>query len=397
MARPIHKLTALGIARAKRDGRYGDGGGLYLQVDGGSKSWLFRYKQNGQTRYMGFGPLALVSAGEARAKALECRKLLHGGADPIAVRDSERAKQQLEAAKALTFDACVDAYLESHKAGWRNPKHRQQWKNTLKTYASPMLGKLPVGAIDVGLVMKVIEPIWANKPETASRLRGRIQSVLDWARIRGYRTGENPARWKGHLDHLLPGRNKVREVKHHAALPYNDLPAFMADLRTREGTAARALEFLILTGVRTGDVIGNNRDDAPPMQWQHVDLKAQLWTIPKTKTNTEHRVPLSGAAVGLLKNLPSDRQPTEIVFPGIKPGAPLSNGSMLRVLDRMGRGDLTVHGFRATFKTWASECTNFAREVVEAALAHAISDELEAAYRRGDFFEKRKRLMNAWA
>lgn len=397
MARPIHKLTALGIARARRNGRYGDGGGLYLQVDGASKSWLFRYKRNGRTRYMGFGPLELVTISDARAKALECRKLLHIGADPIAARDTERAKRQLEQAKSLTFDACVEAYLKSHKAGWRNPKHRQQWENTLKTYASPVLGKLPVGEIDIGLIMKVIEPIWVSKPETASRLRGRVESVLDWAKIRGYRSGENPARWKAHLDHLLPGRNKVREVKHHAALPYVELPAFMTDLRSREGNAAHALEFLILTAVRTGDIIGSNRDDAPPVRWEHINLKSQVWTIPKTKTNTAHRVPLSTAAVSLLKSLPTDRRPNDVVFPGIRPNEPLSNGSMLRVLDRMSHGDLTVHGFRASFKTWASECTNFGRDVVEAALAHAISDKLEAAYRRGDFFEKRRRLMHAWA
>ena len=397
MARPIHKLTVLTISRARRDGRYGDGGGLYLQVDGGSKSWLFRYKRGEQTHYMGFGPVDMVSIDEARARALECRKLLHAGLNPVAAREAERAKRQLEAARTLTFDACVDAYLKAHKAGWRNPKHRQQWENTLKTYASPMFGGLPVRDIDVALVMRVIEPIWSTKPETASRLRGRIESVLGWATIRGYRSGDNPARWRGRLDHLLPARNKVRDIKHHAALPYAELPAFMAALHGREGNAARALEFLILTSVRTGDIIGNNRDDAPPMKWEHLDLRAQLWTIPKTKANTEHRVPLSSAAAALLKRVASESGADGIVFRGIRPGEALSNGSMLRVLDRMGRDDLTVHGFRATFKTWASERTNFAREVIEAALAHAISDKLEAAYRRGDFLEKRKRLMTAWA
>ena len=208
MARPIHKLTALTIARTRRDGRYGDGGGLYLQVDGTSKSWLFRYKRQGQTRYMGFGPIDLVSVGDARARALECRRLLQSGIDPIAARDAERAQAELEAANTLTFDACVEAYLKAHKSGWRNPKHRQQWENTLKTYASPVFGALPVHDIDVGLIMRALEPIWTSKPETASRLRGRIESVLGWATIRGYRSGDNPARWRGHLEHLLAARNK---------------------------------------------------------------------------------------------------------------------------------------------------------------------------------------------
>ena len=299
--------------------------------------------------------------------------------------------------KDTDSDACVAAYLKAHKSGWRNPKHRQQWQNTLATYASPAFGPLSVHDVDTGLVMQAIEPIWATKPETAGRLRGRIESVLDWAKVRGYRSGENPARWKGHLDHLLPARGKVRQVKHHTALPYAELPSFLVALRSQDGVAARALEFLILTAVRTGDVIGNDRDDAPPMRWQHVDLKTQVWMIPKTKTNTEHRVPLSRAAIALLKSMKAVHQDGDIVFPGIRMAQPLSNGSMLRVLDRMGYADLTVHGFRATFKTWASENTNFAREIVEAALAHAISDKLEAAYRRGDFFEKRKRLMHAWA
>jgi integrase len=397
MARPIHKLTALTIERTRREGRYADGGGLYLQVDGNSKSWLFRYKRRGHTRYMGFGSVDLVSVEKARDLALEYRKLLQAGTDPVAARDTAKAKQQLEAAKTLSFDACVTAYLKAHKSGWRNPKHRQQWQNTLATYASPIFGQLSVRDIDTGLVMQAIEPIWTTKPETANRLRGRIESILDWARVRGYRNGENPARWKGHLDHLLPARDKVRRVKHHTALPYTELPSFMVTLREQQGVAARALEFLILTGVRTGDVIGNDRDDAPPMRWQHVDLKTQIWTIPNTKTNTEHRVPLSKAAIALLGSMKVVHQDGDIVFPGIRMGKPLSNGSMLRVLDRKSCAQLTVHGFRATFKTWASENTNFPREIVEAALAHAISDKLEAAYRRGDFFEKRKRLMNAWA
>ena len=399
MARPIHKLTALTIKRTHRDGRHGDGGGLYLQVDGRSKSWLFRYKRRGQTRYLGFGPIDLVGVEAARAQALECRKLLQAGIDPGAAREAERARLRLEAAKHMTFDACVAAYLDAHGAGWRNPKHRQQWENTLKTYASPLFGTQSVRDVNTGLVMKAIEPIWVKKPETAGRLRGRIESILSWAKVRGYREGDNPARWKGHLDQLLPGRGKIRKVKHHAALPYAELPGFMSAVREQHSIAARALEFTILCGVRTGDVIGSNRDDAPPMRWNRVDLDAAIWTIPKTKSGSEHKVPLSVAAIDVLRAIGKHKL-GEIVFQSPnKPDRPLSNGAMLALLDRMGPhyASLTVHGFRATFKTWASERTNFPREVVEAALAHTISDQLEAAYRRGDFFEKRRQLMNAWA
>jgi integrase len=399
MARPIHKLTALGIKRTLRRGRYGDGGGLYLQVDGRSKSWLFRYKQRGRTRYLGLGPIDLVGVEAARERAQKCRKLLQAGIDPQADRDAERARLRLEAANHMTFDACTAAYLDAHLAGWRNPKHRQQWENTLRTYASPKFGSVSVRDVDTALVMRAIEPIWATKPETAGRLRGRIERILSWAKVRGHREGDNPARWKGHLDQLLPGRGKVRKVKHHAALPYTELTAFMSELRAQNGVAARALEFTILCAVRTGDVIGSDRDDAPPMRWSHVDLDAATWTIPKTKSGSEHKVPLPVAAVELLRVIDKHRL-GEIVFPSPNnPSRPLSNGAMLTLLDRMGPhyASLTVHGFRATFKTWASERTNFAREVAEAALAHAISDQLEAAYRRGDFFEKRRRLMNAWA
>jgi integrase len=266
----------------------------------------------------------------------------------------------------MTFDDCVRAYLEAHRSGWRNPKHRQQWQNTLKTYASPVIGKLPVQAIDVALVLRVLERerLWTRLPETASRVRGRIESVLAWATVRGYRSGPNPAEWRNNLDHLLPAKSKVREVRHFPTLPYDQLPGFTAQLRRQQGVAARALEFVILTATRTGDVIGQGRDDAPPLKWQHVDLTNRLWTI----------------------------------FPGLKRGKPLSNGAMLRVLDRMKCGDnLTVHGLaRASFKTWASERTNFDRTIIEACLSHVISDDLERAYRRGDFLDKRRHLMNAW-
>jgi integrase len=398
--RSIHRLNALMVERTRRAGKYADGGGLYLQIDGGSRAWHFRYRWLGTERYMGLGPTGLVSVGEARELARSARKLLHDGIDPLAAREAERVRKQLEAGNSKTFDACVDEYIAAHEIAWKNPKHRQQWRNTLATYASPKFGALPVSTVETRQVMKAIEPIWARKNETAARLRGRIETVLDWAKVQGYRSGDNPARWQGHLEQLLPARDKVRVVKHHAGLAYAVLPAFMPKLRKMDGIAARALEFLILTAVRTGDIRGNDREDRPPMQWPHVDFVARLWTIPKTKTDVEHTVPLSHAAVAVLKGIEALGLAGDIVFQSTdKPGQPLSDAAMRSVLDRMGGGyeRFTPHGFRSSFKTWASEATEFQREVIEAALAHGISDKLEAAYRRGTFFDKRRRLMSAWA
>jgi integrase len=330
-----------------------------------------------------------VSLAEAREKAAECRKLRQAGIDPIEHRKARQAQAALEAAKSMTFDECRDAYIKAHAAGWRNPKHHQQWENTLKTYCSPVFGKVAVQAVDVTLVMKVLELIWATKPETASRLRGRVEAILDWAKVRGLRSGENPARWRGHLDHLLPARDKVRKVKHHAALPYVQITEYLEELRQREGIAARALEFAILTAARTGEVIG--------ARWDEIDLAAKIWIIPETrmKAGREHRVPLSDAAMSVLKFMQSVRQ-NEYVFPGDR-RASLSNMALLMMLRRKKCGDLTTHGFRSTFRTWAAERTAFAREVVEAALAHVVGNKVEAAYQRGDMFEKRRRLMDAWA
>jgi len=266
MARTIGKLTALAVNQAKRRGYYGDGGGLFLQVSpGGAKSWVFRFKEAGKLREMGLGPTHTVSLAEARQKALECRKARLDGRDPIEARRAERMHAKLDAAKAMTFVACAERYIASHKAGWRNPKHAAQWPATLGTYVYPVFGSLPVQAVNVGLVMKAIEPIWVQKPETAGRVRGRIESVLDWATARGYREGENPARWRGHLENRLPKKSKVRRVEHHAALPYADIAAFIAELRQQEGVAARALEFAILTAARTGEVIGAKWDGRAPM------------------------------------------------------------------------------------------------------------------------------------
>jgi len=390
MARGIHRLTELQVRRARK--RWlGDGGGLYLQA---GSSWIFRYKRNGATRMMGLGACHTVSLAEARERALTARRQLQNGIDPLAARASSRAASS----RTLTFQQCADAYVAAHAAGWRNPKHAQQWTSTLATYASPVIGGLPADAVDTALIMRVLEPIWTTKPATAARLRGRLEQVLGWATINRYRSGDNPARWKGHLQHLLPAKNKVRQVQHHAALPYAEIAAFMAALRAQEGTAARALEFLILTCVRTADIIGGGagRDDVPPMRWSHLDLAARRWVIPRTKGGSPHRVPLSPAALAVLEQMRPLADDSGVVFGGARRGQPLSKNMLLRLIARMGV-NVTTHGFRATFKTWASERTGFAHEVIEQALSHTIPHELERAYRRGDLFEKRAALMAEWA
>ncbi len=391
MARGIHRLSAAAIAKAKRRGLYSDGGGLYLQIAAnGSRSWLFRYSRHDRTRHIGLGPTHAVSVAEAREKARECRARLNDGIDPLAHKNALRAAARLEAAKATTFDQCAESYITSHQAGWKNSKHAGQWRNTLTTYVTPVFGRLPIQHIDTTLIMKALDPIWRTKSETASRLRGRIEAILAWARVRGYRNGENPARWKGHLDQLLPVRTKVRAVEHHAALPYDEIGVFMADLRTRGAVAARALEYSILTAGRTSEVLNAS--------WSEIDIANQIWIIPasRMKAKREHRVPLSDAALVVLEKMQAVRD-GNYIFPGSKRGRPLSNMAMLVLLRRMGRGELTAHGFRSTFRDWAAERTNFPSEVAEMALAHAISSKTEAAYRRGDLFERRRRIMAEWA
>tara|TARA_R110000782_G_scaffold152545_1_gene245121 strand:+ start:238 stop:1464 length:1227 start_codon:yes stop_codon:yes gene_type:complete len=391
MGRTINRLTALDVKRLNRRGLHADGGGLYLQVSNfDTKAWIFRFTLRGKARTMGLGPIHTVSLAEARQKAEECRKLLRDGIDPIEQRKAERARSGLETAKLMTFRDCAKGYLRSHGAAWSNVKHSSQWRNTLSTYVYPVFGELSVREIDAALVMKVLEPIWTAKPETAGRVRGRIEAILDWAKARGYRDGENPARWRGHLDKLLPAKTKVRKVRHHAALPYMEIGAFMGALRQRDAIAARGLEFLILTAARTGEVIG--------AKWPEVDFKSKVWTVPadRMKAGREHRVPLSAPAVTVLETMANLRQ-SDFVFPGARDREPLSNMSFLQLLKRMDHGSMTAHGFRSTFRDWVSERTNYPREVAEMALAHKISDGVEAAYRRGDLFEKRRRLMNDWA
>jgi integrase len=390
VARGIGKLTALAVDKAKGRGYYGDGGGLFLQVSAaGTKSWVFRFKEAGKLREMGLGATHTIGLAEAREKARGCRRMRLDGIDPIAARKAARSQVRLDAAKAMTFQECAERYIASHKAGWRNPKHAAQWPSTLGAYVYPIFGALPVQAVDVGLVMRALEPIWTTKPETAGRVRGRIESVLDWAAARGYRQGENPARWRGHLENLLPKKSKVRRVEHHAALPYSEIGTFIAELQQQAGVAARALEFAILTAARTGEVIG--------AAWSEIDLEGRLWVIPgsRMKAGKEHRVPLSEPALAVLEEMEKVRE-SEFVFPGGKSRRPISNMAMAMTLRRLGRGDLTVHGFRSSFRDWAAERTGFPAEVAEMALAHTVSDKVEAAYRRGDLFQKRRQLMEAW-
>ena len=391
MPKSVNRLSAVKVASTKKPGLYADGAGLYLQVaESGSRSWVFRFKIAGRTRDMGLGSVNTVSLAEARTLAAECRRHQLQGIDPIEARKSARAQARLDAARSLTFDDCRNKFLASHEAAWANAKHRKQWESTLKSYVTPVFGALPVQNVDVALVLKALEPIWTIKPETASCVRGRVERILDWAKVRGFRQGENPARWRGHLDILLAPRAKVRHVRHHAALPYGELPGFLAKIREREATAARALEFAILTAARTGEVLG--------ARWDEFDLANTMWTVPaiRMKARRDHRVPLSTAAMAIVKQLKEIPQ-SEFLFPGERPNRPLSNMSMLMMLRRAGHGDLTVHGFRSTFRDWAAEQTNFPREVAEAALAHVVADRTEAAYRRSDLFEKRRRVMDAWA
>jgi integrase len=385
-------LTTKRIAKLRRrQGRFHDGHGLYLQVLGPkSASWILRYVKHGKERMLGLGPLIVVGLKEARERAKAARLQLLDGIDPVEDRKAKKVERALAAAKTMSFADCAAAYHTQHEGKWKNAKHAAQFLSTLRTYAFPVIGTLPIASIDTPLVLKVVEPIWQDKTETASRTRGRIESVLDWATVRGYRSGDNPARWKGHLDQVLPARGSIAKVEHHAALPYRELPAFMADLRGREGVAARSLEFTILTAARTGEVIG--------ARWDEIDTASATWIIPagRMKGSREHRVPLSSRAVELLEEVYRE-DGNDYVFLGSQRGGSLSNMAMTATLKRMGRADITVHGFRSTFRDWAAERTNFPNHVAEMALAHVIGDKVEASYRRGDLFDKRRKLMEAWA
>jgi integrase len=395
-------LTAVGV-KAAAPGRYGDGGGLFLYVRPNAlRYWLFRYTpQGGKRREMGLGSAETrggVSLADARERAQVLRAIYKAGGDPLADRDAmvaaAKAAAQTEAIKAISFNEAAARYIAAHEKAWANPKHRQQWTNTLATYAAPHFGAVSIADVETAHVLAALEPIWTVKPETAGRVRGRIEAVLDYGKARGWRAGENPASWKGHLALTLPARGKVAAVEHHAALPWQDVGAFMVALAGQAGVGALALRFAILTAARTGEVIGAT--------WGEIDLTASLWTLPaaRMKAGREHRVPLSCAALATLATVAKLRKtndPAAPVFPGAAGAKGLSNMAMLATLRRMGRDDLTAHGFRSTFRDWVAETTAYPTEVAEMALAHAVGDKVEAAYRRGDLFEKRKRLMDDWA
>jgi integrase len=374
------KLTARRVETAP-PGTYDDGRGLRLVVrPGGARSWILRYQLNGKRRDMGLGRWPETTLAMARERALSLRREIDAKRDPIAER---------RRAKGLSFKAAAEALIESKRQGWRSDKHAAQWSSTLNAYAHPRLGALDVRAVDTQDVMAALRPIWSAKPETASRVRQRIEAVLDYATASGARAGDNPARWKGHLDHLLPQPRKVRAVEHHAALDWREAPAFMVGLATREGIAAKALAFAILTAARSGEVRG--------MRWTEVDDRASVWTVPaeRIKAGKEHRVPLTAAALALLG---PRGKPEALVFPSpSNADRPLSDATLTAVLGRMNRGDVTAHGFRSTFRDWAGETTAHPREVIEAALAHRLRDKAEAAYARGDLFVKRRKLMEDWA
>jgi integrase len=405
MARRLNLLSPKFIETIEKPGRYADGGGLYLQVASGrnggvTKSWLFRYmrghvSRSGKptSREMGLGPLStnrrdgFITTKDARDRAYRAREALKAGIDPIDAKQALRAARMVDEAKLVTFSQCAAEYIAGHKAEWKGEKHVKLWKGTLKRYAEPIIGGLPVAAVDTALVLRVLKPIWEVKTKTAMDVRIRIELILNWAKTHGYRDGENPARWRGHIENALPDPSKITKVKHLAAMPYDELPGFMGKLRATMGTPAAALEWTILTAVRS--------DNTFAATWTEIDTDRKVWTIPRErmKSDSDHRVPLTDRMIEILAKL--DRR-TTFVFSGKNPKKKLQHEKMLKVLKAL-RPGLTVHGFRTTFRTWGAEETNFAREILEKALAHTVGDETERAYDRGDLFEKRRRMMADWA
>jgi len=408
MARLVDKLSPLKIAKINKRGYYSDGNGLYLKVTAtASKSWIFRYTVNGLKRDMGLGALHTLSLSEARLKAKDQRLMLLNGHDPLTARETAREAVVVAKAKMMTFDECASQYIAAHRNSWKSEKHALQWPATIATYASPVFGSLPVAEVDLGLVMKVLNPIWTGKTQTAKRLRGRIESVLGWATTSGYRQGENPARWRGNLEHLLAAPNKIKPVKHQPSLPWKEVGQFMSSLRQQDGIAPRALEFLILTATRTSETL--------EAKWDEINLETGLWIIPaiRMKAGVEHHVPLSIEAVALISKIP---RVDKYVFTSATYGKALSDMSLTAVLKRMheaniksgGKGwidpkednrRITSHGFRSTFRMWGAESVShsFPREVIEFALAHKLLDQVESSYQRGTVFDKRIPLMQTWA
>ncbi len=386
---PIHKLNPRKVATAG-PGKYEDGGGLRLVVSKtGAKRWVFRFTINGRRREMGLGSFPDVSLAEAREKAASCRKLVKKGIDPIEAKHNEQKE-------IPSFTSCAARFIRSHRKGWKNAKHARQWVSTLKTYARPVIGNKSVDSVTTEDILAILSPIWTEKTETAKRLQGRIENILDFAAAHKWRDQINPARWRGHLDKLLPRPSRVKKVTHHPAMPYEEVPAFMAEVAKNDSVSAKALQFLILTATRTSEVL--------LAKWEEVDLESAVWTIPaeRMKARREHRVPLSDAALDILNSLPRI-EGNLYVFPGARHGKPLSNMALLQLMRKMGfgpkgdRGPYVPHGFRSSFRDWAGEVSSFPRDVAEMALAHVIENKAEAAYRRGDLFAKRRKMMQAWA
>jgi integrase len=391
MAKTVKRLKDMQIRRLSKPGSYPDGEGLYLQVrTSGAKDWFYRYEVDGKGRKRGLGSYPTISLEQARDDALECRQLRQQGIDPVDYAKAQRQKEALDEAKSFTFKECALAYINSHQQGWKNRKHESQWRNTLDTYAYPTIGDIGVQDIDIGLVLDVLEPIWYEKTETASRVRQRIENILDWATVKQYRSGDNPALWRGRLDKLLPKRVKVQKPIHFPAMDYRELPGYFQALRKRDSVATRALAFTILTAARNGEARAVTSDE--------LDIKGKVWTIPdnRMKADREHRVPLSAEALKIIKEMePFKRHTDHFIFPGQAHAKPISEASLLKIVKQQDK-TLTVHGFRSTFRDWCAEQTSFPREVAEAALAHSIRDKTEAAYQRGDLFEKRRQLMDQW-
>lgn len=396
MPKQVKELSALTVSRLNKEGTHAVGGvsGLYLQIMGGSKSWLLRAVVAGKRRKMGLGAYPSVSLAQARELARAARAQINSGLDPIEERAAAVRALAIERAKAITFAKACDMYIAAKEAEWRNLKHRQQWENTLSTYAHPVIGQLSVGDVGQGHILKILEPIWRIKTETATRLRSRIESVIDWAIVRGFRDGDNPARWRGHLDKLLPRPSKIAKAKHQPAVAYKDMPQVIERLIKTAATSAQALQFLILTAARTGEVLG--------AQWSEIDFKERLWTVPaeRMKAGKVHRVPLSAQAVALLETIPRFVG-CQYIFAS-KRNSKLSNMAMVATMRRLdiqtASGDVAVpHGFRSSFRDWAADCAHVPGEVAEMALAHTVKNKVEAAYMRSDMLHKRIALMQAWA
>lgn len=401
MPRELNKLSAKFVDTVSKPGRYADGGGLYLQVSKGTsgvtKSWLFRYMRGGGTsRAMGLGAVSTRNGDgyttlvKARQKRTKAREMLESGVDPLESKRTGRTAESLEKARLVTFAQCAEQYIDSHEAGWKGRKHARDWRGSLAKHAYPIIGGLPVAAIDLALTKKVLEPIWKTKTKTAVDVRSRIELVLNWAKIHGYRDGENPARWKGHLENVLPKPSKIAKVKHHAAVPYAEVPAFMVALCEKTVVGARALEWTILSAARSEETLA--------AEWTEIDVEKKIWTIPasRMKADADHRVPLTDRMLEIIKSLPSNGK-CMFLFPGQTPSKRASGAVMWFLLRSMRPSGETVHGFRSSFRDWAAEQTAYPSDVIEMALAHTIANKVEAAYRRGDLFEKRRALMADWA